>query len=252
MATSYYLAFDGYGYFNEGANPELSRHALISSNYVYTPDDTAIEIPFYTEDDVEIVYTRNGSQTTVDLASNFDNTAASALQYVTFTPNTNNSPYVINVYDDGQSTLLKSINLVPVCEPKFTPIKCQFINKFGVIQAMYFFLRSTENMTIEDNRYKKNIIDSNASYNISEGQHQRFDLTSQVSLSVNTGFVNEDFNKTIEELFLSENCWITYEGSTVAAIPTTKQLQYRTSLNDKLINYQVVFDFASDKINTVR
>ena len=139
MATSYYLAFDGYGFFNEGASPQLSRHALISSNYVYVPDDTAIEIPFYTEDDIEIVYTRDGSQTTVDLATNFDNTAASAVEYVTFTPNTNDTSYVINVYDDGQTTLLKSINLIPVCEPKFTPIKCQFINKFGVIQCMYFF-----------------------------------------------------------------------------------------------------------------
>ena len=252
MATSYYLAFDGYGFFNEGASPQLSRHALISSNYVYVPDDTAIEIPFYTEDDIEIVYTRDGSQTTVDLASNFDNTAASAVEYVTFTPNTNDTSYVINVYDDGQTTLLKSINLIPVCEPKFTPIKCQFINKFGVIQCMYFFLRSKENLTIEDNRYKKNIINSSAAYDTSEGQHQRFDVVSQTSLSVNTGYVNEDFNQTIEELFLSENCWITFEGNVLSAVPSSKQLQYKTSLNDKLINYQVVFDFASDKINTVR
>lgn len=252
MATSYYLAFDGYGYFNEGANPELSRHALISSNYVYTPDDTAIEIPFYTEDDIEIVYTRNGSQTTVDLASNFDNTAASALQYITFTPNTNNSPYVINVYDDGQSTLLKSINLVPVCEPKFTPIKCQFINKFGVIQAMYFFKKSVENITVEDDRYKKNIINSNASYDINEGQFQRFNLSSLTTMTLNTGFVNENFNETIEELLLTENCWITFEGTVLSAIPTTKQIAYKTSLNDKLVDYSVTFDFASDKINTVR
>jgi len=252
MATSYYLAFDGYGYFNEGANPELSRHALISCNYVYTPDDTAIEIPFYTEDDIEIVYTRNGSQTTVDLASNFDNTAASALQYITFTPNTNNSPYVINVYDDGQSTLLKSINLVPVCEPKFTPIKCQFINKFGVIQTMYFFKKSVENITVEDDRYKKNIINSNASYDINEGQFQRFNLSSLTTMTLNTGFVNENFNETIEELLLTENCWITFEGTVLSAIPTTKQIAYKTSLNDKLVDYSVTFDFASDKINTVR
>ena len=85
---------------------------------------------------------------------------------------------------------------------------------------VFFFFRSKENLTIEDNRYKKNIINSSAAYDTSEGQHQRFDVVSQTSLSVNTGYVNEDFNQTIEELFLSENCWITFEGKSRSFIET--------------------------------
>ena len=252
MATSYYLAFDGYGYFQEGATPELSRHALISSNYVYTPNDTAIDIPFYTEDDIEIVYTRDGVQTTVDTAADFTAEADSAVRYVSFTPNTNDTSYVISVYDDGQTTLLKSINLIPLCEPKFTPIKCQFINKFGVLQTIYFFKKSTESLDITDSVFKRNIINSNASYNTGDVQSQRFDVKATRNLIVNTGFVNEDFNQTIEELFLTENCWITYDGSTIAATPQNKNLTYNTSLNNKTINYAVTFSFASDYINNVR
>ena len=252
MATSYYLAFDGYGYFQEGATPELSRHALISSNYVYTPDGTSIDIPFFTEDDIEILYTVNGTPTTVDLAADFDNTAASAVRYVTFAPNTNNSSYTINVYNNGQTTLLKSINLIPVCEPKFTPIKCQFINKFGVLQTMYFFKKSIESFSITDSMFKRNIIDSNASYNTGDVQSQRFDVKADRNLTLNTGFVNEDFNQTIEELLLTENCWITYDGSTIAATPQNTDFTYNTSLNNKTINYTVAFSFASDYINNVR
>ena len=252
MATNYYLAFDGYGYFEEGANPQLSRHALISSNYVYTPEDTAIEIPFFTEDDIEIVYTRDGSQTTVDLASDFTTTAATALKYVSFTPNTNDTPYTINVYDDGQANLLKSISLIPVCEPKYTPIKCLFVNKFGAIQTMYFFKRSDEALEITSEQFKKNVLTNLANYDTSEGDIKRFNVRSQTRLQLNTGFVNEDFNKTIEELLLTENCWIEYEGNTFAAIPITQQLTYNTSLNNKTINYRVEFAFASDKINIVR
>lgn len=252
MATSYYLAFDGYGYFQEGASPELSRHALISSDYVYTPEDTAIDIPFYTEDDIEIVYTRNGVQTTVDTATDFTAEADSAVRYVSFTPNTNDTSYVINVYDDGQTTLLKSIKLIPVCEPKFTPIKCQFINKFGVLQTMYFFKKSTESLDITDSIFKRNIINSNASYNTGDIQSQRFDVKATRNLVLNTGFVNENFNQTIEELFLTENCWITYDGSTIAATPQNKSFTYNTSLNNKTINYAVTFSFASDYINNVR
>ena len=61
MATEYFLAFDGYGYFKDGVQPELSRHALVSSDYVYTPEGTSIDIPFFTEDDIEITYTVNGT-----------------------------------------------------------------------------------------------------------------------------------------------------------------------------------------------
>jgi hypothetical protein len=252
MATEYFLAFDGYGYFKDGVQPELSRHALISSDYVYTPEGTSIDIPFFTEDDIEILYTVNGTPTTVDLAADFDNTAASAVKYVTFAPNTNNSSYTINVYNNGQTTLLKSINLIPVCEPKFTPIKCQFINRYGVIQTMYFFKKSTEAMEITDARFQKNIISSSASYDTKESQIQRYDVKGMTRLVLNTGFVNEDFNQTIEELLLSEDTWITYEGNVLAAIPTTKQLQYATSVNNKTINYTVQFDFASETINSVR
>ena len=188
----------------------------------------------------------------MDLAADFDNTAASAVKYVTFTPNTNNSSYTINVYNNGQTTLLKSINLIPVCEPKFTPIKCQFINRYGVIQTMYFFKKSTEAMEITDARFQKNIISSSASYDTKESQIQRYDVKGMTRLVLNTGFVNEDFNQTIEELLLSEDTWITYEGNVLAAIPTTKQLQYATSVNNKTINYTVQFDFASETINSVR
>ena len=59
-------------------------------------------------------------------------------------------------------------------------------------------------------------------------------------------------NETIEELFLSENVWIRYEGKTLPVIPTSKAIAFKTSLNDKLIDYTVNFDFAFDKVNNVR
>jgi hypothetical protein len=105
---------------------------------------------------------------------------------------------------------------------------------------------------VTDARFQKNIISSSASYDTKESQVQRYDVKGMTRLVLNTGFVNEDFNQTIEELLLSEDTWITYEGNVLAAIPTTKQLQYATSVNNKTINYTVQFDFASETINSVR
>ena len=69
---------------------------------------------------------------------------------------------------------------------------------------------------------------------------------------MNTWFVKENMNQTIEELFFSENVWIRYEGKTLPINPSSKSLQYKTVLNDKLINYTVDFEFAFDKINNIR
>ena len=85
-----------------------------------------------------------------------------------------------------------------------------------------------------------------------KSQFQRFNIQGQTNISLNTGYVNEDFNKTIEELFLSENIWLVWESNKLAAIPKTKSFRYRTNLNNKLINYTISFDFSFDTINSVR
>ena len=62
----------------------------------------------------------------------------------------------------------------------------------------------------------------------------------------------EDANSTIEELFLSKNVWIRFENKTLPVIPTSKDFTFKTSLNDKLINHTIDFEFAFNKINNVR
>jgi len=71
-------------------------------------------------------------------------------------------------------------------------------------------------------------------------------------LTLSTGFIKEEMNQTIEELLYSENVYLIYESKTLAVVPKTKNLEYRTSLNDKLVNYTIQFDFAVDRINNVR
>ena len=44
-----YLATDGYGYFEEGANAELSRNALITTNTLYLLEGTDVKLPIFAE-----------------------------------------------------------------------------------------------------------------------------------------------------------------------------------------------------------
>ena len=71
-------------------------------------------------------------------------------------------------------------------------------------------------------------------------------------MTVNTGFISEQLNNTIKELLLSEQVWATIEGQVLPIDINTESLTYKTSVNDKLINYTLTFDFAYDTINNVR
>ena len=238
-----YIATDGYGYFEDGTNPELSRHALISADNIYLPESTAGRLPIFAEgvgkvtiDSVDTEITDNGNTN-------------QKIQYVTIPADSS----TIQVYDTDDSTLLKTITVTNLCEPKYTPLKITFANKYGAFQDLYFFKRTSETTNVTDETFKRNTIaNATSTYQTYEGQRQRYNVNSQTSLSMNTGFVKEDMNQTIEELFFSENVWIRYEGKTLPVIPASKSLQYKTVLNDKLINYTVNFEFAFDRINNVR
>ena len=242
VATTF-VALDGYGYFEDGTNPELDKHALMSSTDIYIPENTTGKFPIFAEGVGKVIIDSTTTQITDSGNTN------QKIQYITIPANSS----TIQVFDTDDTTLKKTISITNICEPKYTPYKITFVNKFGAFQDLYFFKKSVESTNVTDELYKKNIITNTASnYNTYNNQKERMNVNAQSSLSLNTGFVSELMNQTIEELFYSENVFIRYESKTLPIIPKTKSLQYKTSLNDKLINYTVDFDFAFDRINNVR
>jgi hypothetical protein len=239
--TFNYIALDGYGIFEDGVNPQLSDNALISANNIYLPENTTGKFPIFREGVGKVIIDSTTTEITDSGNSN------QKIQYITIPVNSS----TFKVYDTDDHTLLKTVTIHNICEPKYTPYKVTFVNKFGAFQDVYFFKKTVEKFDITDENYNRNII-SNSSYNTYDNERQRYNLKSKTSLILNTGFILEDANVTIEELFLSENVWIRYNSKTLPIIPKSKNFEYKTSLNDKLINYTVDFEFAFDKINNVR
>jgi hypothetical protein len=238
-----YLAVDGYGYFEDEINPELERHALITTNNIYLPENTNGRLPIFAEGVGKV--TIGGSDTQITDSGNTNQ----KLQYVTVASDSG----TVLVYDTDDTTLLKTITVNEVCEPKYNPYKVTFVNKYGAYQDIHFFKRTNETLQVTDKNYKRNIINqSTVSYNTYDGQRERYEVNGITSLQLNTGFVKEDFNSALEELFLSEYTWIRWEGKTLPVMPKSKSMNFKTSLNDKLINYTVDFEFAFNKINNVR
>ena len=217
--TNTSLAFDGYGFYEDEINPQLTAYDLISSSTIYLPEDTAGKLPVYAATTGSVV--TDSATTTITDNGNTNQ----KIQYITIPANTN----TIAVKDSGGTTQ-KTITVVNVCEPKFTPYKVTFINRYGVFQDLYAFKKTTESFNVTDEKFKRNIISSSTvTYGVSQAQQTRYNINATSSITLNTGFIKEDMNETIEELFLSENLWIRYNGKTLPIIPKTKTCLLYTS-----------------------
>jgi hypothetical protein len=212
------VGYDGYGEFSEGINPTIGStgQAIQTNTDIYLPDNTASYIPInYSTGKIAISTTDTIKQIGSPL--------------VTFTINR-------------------------VCDTKFGSTKVTFVNKFGALQELYFFFKQQETVNASSENYKSNLVTntSPATYDITRHQVSTYNVNAKEAISLNTPFVADNYNLALEELLLSEHIWLTKDGTTYPIAPKTKSLQKKTSVNDRLVQYTMEFEYAFDKINNVR
>ena len=246
------LAFDSYGYFEEGANYSFEYEGLLMSNndmFIKSGDeikipvqtDRSVTIKFYDSDngllDSETFTLSDQSQDKVVYSSYTDDQAAKAtIQYTG---------------DSGSETSTVKISQLSEC--RFTPYKTTFINKFGVLQDLYFFKKSVEKMTTKRESYKANTLISNNTYNTYNHTKRDFNIVANESVSLSSGFVNESYNEVFKQLMLSEKVWITSDNNQVYPINIkTSNITYKTSVNDRLVEYTIEFENSYNVLNDIR
>lgn len=146
-------------------------------------------------------------------------------------------------YDGGE--LIFGINTEQVCEPKYTPITCTFINCFGGWQFLTFFKASME--SIETDYKEFNMLPSSVNYNVLQGQKRRFNHQGKKTIKCNTGWVDENYFELIQDLLLSET--VLLGGKPV--VVKSKSSEKKTHLKDKNINYEIEFEYNFGLINDV-
>jgi len=278
-----FVAFDGYGYFHEGTNPELSRGLLLSNNTIFRLNDSNVRIPVYTEDTNSVSFFYQGVEKRTIAISSSTNTNAQ-IDYVTVSGSDNTDTYQERVLADGGTLETSScltdflnqldiglvdevyiatddsvevVKILSTEECKYEPYKVTFVNKFGALQDLWFFKKSVESTNVTSEQFKASIFDqSTLSYKTYKHQQQAFLAQGKDRITMNTGYVNDDHNAVLEELLISEQVWYTEitetEEKVIPVIPLTKSITYKTSVNDKLANYTVEFEHAFDKINNIR
>lgn len=137
------------------------------------------------------------------------------------------------------------INTEIICEPKYSPLTCSFINRFGGWEYLTFFKANTQNINVTSKDY--NLLPNSIDYNIQIGQKKRFNFQGKRSIKCNTGWVDENYSELIQDLLLSEVVLLDNEP----AIVKSQSFDIKTHLKDKNINYEIEFEFNYGLINDV-
>ena len=247
-----YIALDGYGYFPDGVNPELQRDALQSNLIIYKDENEDVILPIFAEDTNTVKFYQDTTlRHTVTITDNGNTNQE--IQYISSSVVTGTFNKIVVNYGAGTD---KTFTVSELQCNKYTPVRATFVNKFGALQDLYLNLKSSEAITTKSETYKSANIDFSAlTYDVNQHQKRTFDKIGNESIVTNTGYVDETYNEVIKQLMLSEQVWLEKLDSTSDVFPvnvTTQQLNYKTSVNDKLVQYTINFEYAFDKINNIR
>ena len=229
--------FEAYGTFEEEVNPEVPFRT--APTYLIPKDDTngfTILVPNNTAGKLPSITSLNGLIST---------------QYV------GNNTSVTTV--DGVVCNIKRID----CTKYGIGNKITYINKYGVQQDLWFFLKETKNIARTNEGYKSNTItypSGGATYNVQNAPNKVFNTQAKQTHTLSSGYYPEFANQQFEELLLSEYVWFHKPTSgigvgTYIVVPVkvkTSSVAFKTSVNDRLIEYTMEFEEAFDYINNIR
>lgn len=236
--TQTYNGFDGYGEWTEGANSEIPKGAtnaflltkLDGTNYeFFAPASTILRITATdTNDDI-----------------------------------TNLSNITSGTSDSTYSYRSSTLNIKVVDCSRYTPTAVYFVNKFGGLQPLFFFTKKVDVLNTKSETFQRNIIDTStttpsyfrpavATYPSYPHSVETYNKNGKKSYTLSSGYYPERANAYFEQLLLSEAVWIIIDNTPIPVTVRSSNLTFKTSLNDRLIDYTIDFEEAQDFINNVR
>ena len=157
------------------------------------------------------------------------------------------------ILKDSGGSVIDTVRYYMVCEPKYTPYQISFINRYGVADFITFFKRSDERGTFVEDKYQKSIYnDGFTAPSLQIGKYQSYNVNSRNTLTLNTGFVDQDYDETIKDILMSEYVAVLDGSNWVSVVPERGSVEYQKHVNQKLINYTLTFTYGFDERSLVR
>ena len=278
-----FVAFDGYNYFEESANVDNS--IMITNRKLFVLEDNTFRVPIYTATSPTVTFLKD-NEIVGSTSFTPSNQSSEQIKYVSiYGDDTNWDTFKERVLEDTGNPVFESskclqsffnefsigavdkifvsdsdgvqtINVSILEECKYEPKKVTFVNKYGALQDMYFFKKAVEKMNVTKESYKSNILSSNYTYSSSNHVYRDFNVVGKESVTLSSGFLSEEYNEVFKQMMLSEKVWVTNVVNSVEQVlpinVKTSNITYKTSLNDKLVEYTFDFDNSFNVINDIR
>ena len=232
-AVTYDIGFEAYGTFEEEVNPIVPFGRTLPTLLIPINEDT---------DEFTILAPNNQTGKIPYLTSSFRGADAYAAGDTSVTI-------------QGVDCTIKRIDCTKYGEGN----RIIYINKYGAQQDLWFFLKETKNLARTNEGYKANTItypSGGAEYNIQNAPNKVFNTQAKQTHTLSSGYYPEFANQQFEELLLSEYVWLsTVRKGSGVIIPVkvkTSTVAFKTSVNDRLIEYTIEFEEAFDYINNIR
>ena len=251
LDTTDYIALDGYGFYEEGYNPQLVPYFLPQGTYYYNYDAAADFVNnqlsrvghfnFEGDNNYTVKYTNlvTGANVTYTV------TSYGVKEYPRMNPAYYAAGNKVELSDD-LGNLLATWYFKPIIECRYTPVVVDFVNKFGSWQREWFFKASFEQHDVKTTPY--NLLQSNlVNYSVTQGQRRDFNINGQESIKVNSGNVNEVYYSTLLDVIMSERIMVNGKP----AVIKSKSIAKLKDVNTKTFNYTLEFEYAFNTINNV-
>lgn len=286
-STDTVLATNGYSYYDKtNERNEMTDVCLMTNDIIYVYGFEEFTIPVRNDVAVTSSYYNNGSFVTSQTTSS-SIIASSQIAYESYNgaTTTYNDYYNRVIADSGvvedslclqifinrltyqevdkiiisDGTNTDTITVVTKDECKYKPLKVSFVNKFGAVQEMFFFKKSVEKMNVKRQEYKSNVLTFlPVAYNVEQHRYKQYNANGMESITLSSGFVSEQYNEVFKQLMLSEQVWLTTykeDNEQKVILPInikSNDITYKTSVNDRLVEYTIEFNYAYDVINNIR
>ena len=236
------FGIDAYGYFEEGANPTTTRGYMQSNNVIYNLSGQNLRIPIDVNNVSRWDATRNGA---IFEGNTIANSTTKVFEYIDV--DSSADEIAINT-----SIGTFFIDIIKIEECRYQPHKISFVNRWGAIQDLYFFKKSIEKINTTKESFKSANVTSGGVYSVHTHSNKDFNIKSNKSITLNSGYVSEDYNAPMQELLQSELVWMEVGGVITPMNVIDSSLVFKTSANDKLVDYKLELKYAYDAINNMR
>lgn len=271
LENATFMAMDGYTKFADGINKVHSETILTTPRTIRLLPGQYFNLPVKNDPRIKWAIGEGGDVTTYQNApAHSDETDKKVVYLPVGRPNINSivdlsmglvaaeDTFVVFVQDQATSAALANIRIEYVCEPKFTGHYIAFINKWGVWDTMLFEKKSTEQMNVQADPHRRMIGDWGSrsgedgtqpyEYNTRESMIGRINAMGQEKITLNTGWLEEDYNEVMRQLLQSE---VFLMDNSIPVMIDTTDIEYKTGVNDRLIQYTITFKYGYEAINRV-